>query len=188
MRRATGLIGGTMRNLSILLILSSFGASTLSATAEAEDTFAFAEYPVASIYDGKLKLPDFKRRDKDFASFKTRIIGGMKEGVTFAGEYSIVQFGCGTGCTHVVLANNQTGELHGFPRGGEFNQGLTLEYKANSRLMLARWYTDSFWETCVIESFFFSGEDWVAKEALAGTGEAICEGSITAGAEKARGF
>lgn len=68
----------------------------------------------------------------------------MKDGSGFAGEYSVIQFGCGTGCTSVVVANNRTGQLFSFPRGGEFNQGLTLEFNVNSNLMVARWYTDSF--------------------------------------------
>lgn len=160
----------------------------IPSVALATDNFDFAAYPVYETYGGKPHLPDFKGRDKDFASFKTRIINAMEEGVTFAGQYSIVQFGCGTGCTHVVVANNRTGELYGFSRGGEFNQALTLEFKVNSNLMLTRWYTDSMWEACVIESFVFDDGRWIAKEALAGTSDAVCGGVIAAGAKNARGF
>lgn len=157
--------------------------------AKSADSFDFNLYRVPKTYSGKLRLPDFKARDKEFADFRTRIIDAMKAGATFAGENSVAQFGCGTGCTHTVVANNRNGRLYWFPRGGEFNQGLTLEFKTNSNLMLARWFTDSLWETCVIESFVLDDKGrWIAKEALAGRGEAICDGGIAAGASKARGF
>lgn len=156
--------------------------------AQARDSFDFAAYPVGTSYQGRMQLPDFKARDKKFALFKTRIVEAMKEGVSFAGEYSIAQFGCGSGCTSVVVANNRTGELFDFPRGGEFNQALTLEFKANSKLMFARWYTDSLWETCVIESFVFDDGQWIAKDALAGNGDAVCSGNVAQGAIRARDF
>jgi hypothetical protein len=154
----------------------------------AADSFDFETYRVPDIYRSKPQLPDFKGRDKDFALFKTRIVDAMKKGVTFAGQYSTVQFGCGTGCSQVVVANNRTGQLYDFPRGGENNQALTLEYTVDSNLMLARWYTDSLWETCIIESFVLDGGRWIAKEALAGKGGEICEGGIAGGAVKARSF
>lgn len=152
------------------------------------DSFDFTAYRLPDVYQGKLNLPDFKGRDKDFALFKTRIVDAMKAGVTFATELSVMQAGCGTGCSFVVVANNRTGKLYGFPRGGENNQALTLEYTVNSNLMLARWYTDSMWETCVIESFVFDDGRWIAKAAVAGKGGEFCEGSVAAGAEKARDF
>ncbi len=145
-------------------------------------------FRIPKVYAGPSRRPDFKGRDKDFALFKTRISDAMKQGVTFAGEYSVAQFGCGTGCTRVVVANNRTGQLYGFPRGGEFNQALTLEFEPTSKLMLARWYTDSLWETCVIEALVFEEGKWLAEEAIAGKGDEVCEGGVAAGAAKARGY
>ncbi len=132
--------------------------------------------------------PAFDGRDKDFAPFKTRIVAAMKSGVSFAGEYSVAQVGCGTGCTNVVVANNRTGQLYHFPRGGEFNQALTLEHNADSNLMLARWYTDSLWETCVFESFLFDNGKWLANDAFAAKGDEICAGDVLEGAAKVRDF
>lgn len=178
-----------MRNVRFLLMLPIVvTASMLPAIAEADDNFDFAAHPVPTIYQGKARLPDFKGRDKDYALFKTRIVDAMKAGVTFAAELSVMDAGCGTACSFVVVANNRTGKLYEFPRGGENNQALTLEYTIDSNLMLARWYTDPTWEACVIESFVFEDGRWIAKAALAGKGEGGCEGSIAAGAERARGF
>lgn len=174
-----------MKRLKTLGLASALVAVSQCAL-QAADNFDFSAYPVGTTYKGKVQLPDFKARDTNFALFKTRITEAMREGVSFAGEYSIAQFGCGTGCTNVVVANNRTGQLFGFPRGGEFNQALTLEFKAHSNLMLARWYTDSLWETCVIESFTFDGGQWIAKDALAGKGDEVCSGEVAQGAIKAR--
>ncbi len=160
----------------------------VQAPVQAADGFDFSEHRVDRVFQGKLRLPDFEGRDKDFAFFKTRIANEMKEGVTFAGEYSVVQFGCGTGCTSVVVANNRTGQLYDFPRGGESNQGLTLEFNVSSNLMVARWYTDSSWETCVFESLLFEGGKWIAKAAFASTGDDICSVGVLEGVAKVRDF
>ncbi|KIQ02991.1 hypothetical protein RU07_10490 [Agrobacterium tumefaciens] len=150
------------------------------------DSFDFSSFQVRTFYQGKAKAPDFKGRDANLAPFGTRIKDAMKSGVTFAGEFSVVQFGCGTGCTTVVVANNRTGRLYSFPRGGEFNQGLTLEFKPSSNLMLVRWYTDSLWESCVLESLIFESGNWIAKDAFAGKGDEACAGDVLQSALKVR--
>ncbi len=170
-----------MKRLAISALLA-LAASTVSAS----DNFDFTAHRVEAVYEGKLRLPDFNGRDKDFALFKTRITKAMKAGVSFAGEYSVAQFGCGTGCTSVVVASNRTGQLYGFPRGGENNQGLELKFDIGNKLVLARWYTDSLWETCVIESIVFDDGRWIAGDALASKGDEACSGDILAGVKKAR--
>lgn len=157
-------------------------------TASASDDFNFADYPIDKVYTGKPHAPQFVGDNEGLSSFKTRIKDAMAAGSGFAGEYSVAQFGCGTGCTSVVVANNRTGELYPFPRGGEFNQALTLAFTAKSNLMVARWYTDSLWETCVFESFLFDHGKWVAKDALASKGEETCSGDVLRGVAKAREF
>ncbi|MDR6819585.1 hypothetical protein J2X76_004777 [Neorhizobium sp. 2083] len=145
------------------------------------DDIGFSAYPVESVYRGKPKTPDFAARDKAFSLFKTLILAGMKGGSTFAGEYSVIQFGCGASCTTVVVANNRTGELFDFPRGGETNQGLEVKFDLKSKLMLARWYTDTSWEGCIFESLLFQNGEWIAKTAVAsGTAgpSGGCDGDI----------
>jgi hypothetical protein len=112
----------------------------------------------------------------------------MKAGPNFAGEFSVIQFGCGAGCTSVVVANDRTGKLFDFPRGGEDNEALTLSFQVNSKLVVARWYTDSLWETCVFETLVFESEKWNTKGAVAAKGDAACEGDPVKGLAKARGF
>lgn len=173
--------GVNSRALTLLLLfLSPFAAWAAE--------LGFSDFPVGSVYSGKPAKPDFLKRDKGFAAFKTRILNGMNAGPNFAGEYSVIQFGCGTGCSTAIVASNRTGEVFGFPRGGEFNQALTLSYQANSRLMIARWYTDSLWETCVFESLVFENENWITKEALASKGDNACESDPVKGFAKAKGL
>lgn len=154
-------------------------------TASASDGFNFSAYTVGKVYTGKPHAPKFVGNNEGLSSFKRRIKDAMAGGSVFAGEFSVAQFGCGTGCSSVVVANNRTGDLYPFPRGGEFNQALTLAFTAKSNLMVARWYTDSHWETCVFEAFLFDDGKWVAKDALASKGDDVCSGDVIQGAYKA---
>ncbi|WP_426237544.1 hypothetical protein [Pararhizobium sp. DWP1-1-3] len=97
------------------------------------------DYSVEDIFTGKTKLPDFKARDAKFNSFRTRIRNALNGGLNFAGEYSVVQIGCGKGCTFVVVASNRTGQPFNFPRGGEDSMYLSLKYQLSSRLFTTQW-------------------------------------------------
>jgi|AraplaMF_Col_mMF_1032025.scaffolds.fasta_scaffold01330_10 hypothetical protein len=116
-------------------------------------------FPVDQVYRGKTAKPDFTGDREDFKNFRTRIRKGMAEGPDFAGEFSVIQFGCGTGCSMVIVANNKTGRPYSFPRGGEDNMYLTLKYKLDSRLMVAQWGSyDS--GKCYMEYFDFVKGSW----------------------------
>jgi len=124
-------------------------------------------YDVSDIYTGVTTYPDFRGRDVMFKTFRTRIKNGMKAGPSFAGEYSVIQIGCGSGCSFVVVASNRTGQAFNFPRGGEENMYLALKYRLSSRLLTAQWasYDD---DKCYVERFEFSGSDWksLSKDAV----------------------
>lgn len=117
------------------------------------------DFAVSSTYSGKTKLPDFKGRDRDYNNFRTRIRDGMKGGANFAGQYSVIQIGCGTGCTFVIVANNRTGKPSSFPRGGEDNMYLSLSFRKSSRLLAAQW-ADYSTSKCYLEHFEFTRESW----------------------------
>jgi hypothetical protein len=121
--------------------------------------FYATDYPAQPVYRGKAAKPDFSGGNAHFKSFRTRIREGMAQGPDFAGEFSVIQFGCGTGCSSVVVANNRTGQPYDFPRGGEDNMYLTLKYHIDSRLMVAQWGSyDS--GKCLMEYFDFSRGIW----------------------------
>ncbi|MEY9097986.1 hypothetical protein ABIA24_000895 [Sinorhizobium fredii] len=137
-------------------------AQSESATTEPKanaDLIRAEQFPVTDIFSGKTTLPDFKGRDKAFNNFRTRIRNGMKEGPNFAGEYTVIQIGCGTGCSFVIVGNNRTGQPFDFPRGGEDNMYLSLEYQLTSKLMTAQW-ADFDQSSCFVEQFKFDGSAW----------------------------
>jgi len=181
----------TAANLSMETVLKTLSLIAVSIIAIGSDfarasDLEFSAFPAQGLFRGKAQMPDFNGQARDFAPFRTRVTDAIKSGVAFAGEYSVAQFGCGTGCSTVILANNRTGQVYDFPRGGEFNQALTLEFKPNSKLMLARWYTDSLWETCVLEAFLFEDGRWIAKEALAAKTEEACTGEVSNGLARSK--
>ncbi|TCP80790.1 hypothetical protein C8J31_11430 [Rhizobium sp. PP-CC-2G-626] len=119
-----------------------------------------SDYPSRGELKGKTSLPDFKNRDRDFNAFRTRIRDGMKQGPNFAGHYSVIQFGCGTGCSGVVVADNRTGQPAWFPRGGEDNMYLDLLFQLDSRLLAAQWL-DHEAGRCFTEFVDYDRSKWI---------------------------
>lgn len=115
-------------------------------------------YSVEAIYQGDLVYPDFKGRDRQFASYRTRLRNSVRQGPNFAGRYSLVQFGCGTGCTGVFLTDVSTGKVFSFPRGGEANLYLSLKFSLNSYLLTSRWVGND--SRCVEEKFLWKNEEF----------------------------
>lgn len=71
----------------------------------------FDDYKVDKVYDGQLAPPNFKT-DPSANYFKTRIIEGCKEeGVNFAGQYTIVEWGCGALCRQMAIVDRISGQL-----------------------------------------------------------------------------
>jgi hypothetical protein len=46
-----------------------------------------SSYAAQGRFSGKTVMPDFKGRDREFNSFRTRIRDGMRQGPNFAGQY-----------------------------------------------------------------------------------------------------
>ena len=129
--------------------------SLSAAPTPARAQFSFAEFP-APAFKGKTVLPKFKGRDKEFKDYRTRIVNALKEGPNFAGEFSLVQIGCGTGCSFVFVASNRTGEVFAVPVGGEDNLYLDLAFEKGSRLLATQWASEKN-STCNIEWFEWTG-------------------------------
>ncbi|MBO0128989.1 hypothetical protein [Agrobacterium sp. OT33] len=119
----------------------------------------FSSYPTQGRFSGKTVMPDFRGRDREFNSFRTRIRDGIRQGPNFAGRYTLIQIGCGTGCSFVIAANNQTGRPGSFPRGGEEHMYLSLDFRRDSRLVAAQWLNYDT-KTCVVEFFDFDRDTW----------------------------
>lgn len=117
-------------------------------------SYSFADFSVPTVYPGPLRMPDFRGRDRDYATYRTRISEGIKAGPNFAGRYSLVQIGCGTGCRFVLLADVSTGKVYNFPLGGEEYLNLDLNYQLQSSMIIARWEG----QKCFQEYFIWKGE------------------------------
>ncbi|UFS85071.1 hypothetical protein LPB79_32175 (plasmid) [Rhizobium sp. T136] len=118
-----------------------------------------SQLPVFRIYNGPNNYPDFSGRDQRFSNFRIRIADGMTDGPKFAGEYSVIQFGCGTGCSVAYLGNNRTGEVFDVPVGGEDNMYLNLKFQLDSRLLVAQW-ADNDPGKCFVDFFSFDDGAW----------------------------
>lgn len=114
-------------------------------------------FSVSGIYAGPIRLPDFKGRDRDFATFRTRISNGMKAGVNFSGQYAITQIGCGSSCSIAFVSDLKTGHQFRFPYGGEDAGPMTLKHSAGSRLLIATWRDG---DQCVLGSMIFNAGTW----------------------------
>jgi len=134
----------------ILIALISMLASPTDA-AGTKPTLAsdFADFPAPKIYRGSPHRPDFRGRDREHVGFKTRICMGLKAGPNcarpkigpnFAGKYSLIEFGCGTGgCVMGFVTDLTTGRVLPLPVEGENYMYLDLSYRLDSRLISARW-------------------------------------------------
>lgn len=94
--------------------------------------YNFDDFPVENVYEGEPVKVDFSTRP-DAKMFITKIIEGAQAGPNFAGSYTVVDWGCGTACQMNAVVDAQTGEVVEYA----FGSNLGLEYKLNSRLLIA---------------------------------------------------
>src|SRR5437868_1859738 len=82
------------------------------------------------------------RSAKGASSFRTRLREGAREGVNFAGHYTMVQWGCGAGCLDAGVIDAKTGmvylpdEIAGFMVWFWNDNDEALQFKPNSRLLV----------------------------------------------------
>ena len=134
----------------------------------------FDSHPVGNVYHGPPAMPDFQSRDREFKDIRTRLRNGIKEGTNFAGRYKVIQIGCGSGCTFVVVADVSTGQVYSVPSGGETDQMLRLEYRVSSNL-IRTWWVPNLDKTdkCLHEDFLFTGGHF---RSLGRSGPVACPG------------
>ena len=97
----------------------------------------FEHYPVAKIFKAKpapVRISGARAR-----KFQTRIREGAKKGPNFAGHYTIVTWGCGSGCLGLAFVDAQTGRVQMSADVPEvisrFNEEA-LQYRINSKLLI----------------------------------------------------
>jgi hypothetical protein len=90
---------------------------------------SFKDYP-ADIYEGKLADPDFST-NPDAKRFITRIKNECANGINFAGQYTLVTWGCGSPCQSGVVVNRKTGKIF-----GGYATALGSEFKKDSKMII----------------------------------------------------
>src|SRR5689334_16959216 len=103
-----------------------------------QGTPRYEDYAVAKTYKGKPALPLIN--NSQARAFRTRLREGAAKGPNFAGHYTIVTWGCGTGCQQMAVVDAQTGRVY-FPKSlstitynlVENMEDAGLKYRLNSR-------------------------------------------------------
>ena len=103
----------------------------------------FAQYPVADVYHGPVRLPDFKKRDRSFSTYRTRIREGLRGGANLAGHYALIGWGCGTECVNYVVGDVRTGRMFDVHIGGDDFLELKLDVRLTSRFVVANWVAET---------------------------------------------
>ena len=138
----------------LVLIVLTLGAVSAPPVLAQPRGPSFGSYR-AALYRGRIAAPNFQRAPQ-YRQFRTRIVEGART-VNFAGRYALVRFGCGAGCTSNVVVDVSSGRIIDFPLGGEDNYHLDLNFRADSRLVRARWETQGADEACIHQALVFNG-------------------------------
>lgn len=70
----------------------------------------FEDYPAREVYKGRIApvILDTRRA----RMFRSRLREDSRQGVNFAGHYTVVFWGCGTGCAHLAVVDAKTGRVY----------------------------------------------------------------------------
>lgn len=72
----------------------------------------FENYPAGELYKGP--IAPVRLDSRGARMFRTRLREGSRGGPNFAGHYTVVIWGCGTGCAQMGVVDARTGRVH-FP-------------------------------------------------------------------------
>ncbi|HKO96564.1 MAG TPA: hypothetical protein VJU86_06220 [Pyrinomonadaceae bacterium] len=100
----------------------------------------FEDFKVSEVFKGKpasVKLSSRRARQ-----FRTMLKTNVEKGVNFAGHYTVATWGCGSDCRSIAIIDARNGNVYFTPSllwiGGLLaQQGDRLEFRANSRLLIA---------------------------------------------------
>ena len=99
---------------------------------QGDDLRRFQDYPIGNVFRGPVAPADIDSAPYG-RMFRTRLREGANGGPNFAGEFTVVMWGCGTSCQLMAVVNARTGQLS--------QQTLLtangVEYRVDSRLLIA---------------------------------------------------
>jgi hypothetical protein len=126
-----------------LIVFLGFLSLSSSLLAQGSSPPQFEDYP-AGVYKGERVAP--RVGIGEARTFRTMLRQGAKDGINFAGHYTVVFWGCGAGCLIVGIIDVKTGtvyfpkELNGFGVWYWDKNMEALQFKPRSRLIIMSGY------------------------------------------------
>ncbi|MDX5418046.1 MAG: hypothetical protein LPK07_02145 [Hymenobacteraceae bacterium] len=87
-------------------------------------------YDVGDMYSGRLAPLDLSSH-AEARTYRTALSRGLKQGVNFAGRYTVVTVGCGTSCQQHFVIDRQSGKIM-----DKLQSSVGASYSADSRLFI----------------------------------------------------
>lgn len=87
-------------------------------------------FAIDEVYTGKLAPLD-ETSHADAKNLRTALRNGLKEGINFAGQYTVVTIGCGTSCQQHFVVDRKNGKILDRIQGS-----MGAKHEANSRLFI----------------------------------------------------
>jgi hypothetical protein len=154
----------TLRRSSAAVVLCVCAAtiSALGARARRERPAPrFEDYPVREVYRGpvaRVRLDSGRAR-----MFRTRLREDSRGGPNFAGRYTVVVWGCGTGCAQMGVVDARTGQVY-FPPveymdipDMEDAESRSRVFRLDSRLLVITQYHYDTQRTYTAYYYLFGG-------------------------------
>lgn len=113
----------------VLIIAKNIDESKLEIYEKLNPKYSFDRYKT-ELYNGKLAKPDFNSYP-DEKRFTTRIIEECKNGINFAGRYTLVIWGCGSPCQSGVIVDRINGKIY-----SNYFSTFGSEFKKDSRMII----------------------------------------------------
>jgi hypothetical protein len=128
-----------MRVRQILkLIICLFSISIIGISSQQKE-LSFEDFPVKRVFRNKPIQPDVTRGQA--RSFRTEIQRQARSGPNFAGNYTFVNWGCGTCCSQFAIVDAISGRVY-FPgfnvtcTNTSQGMGHDFQYRINSDLLI----------------------------------------------------
>ncbi len=87
-----------------------FTPATIRASDLPADAPRFEQFAVTERFAGKPAAPDVRSHPRS-RMFRTMIRAGAQQGPNFAGHYTLVHWGCGSGCSAYAIVDARTGRV-----------------------------------------------------------------------------
>lgn len=87
-------------------------------------------YAVEKVYSGNMPALD-ERSHPDAGTFKSALRDGLRDGVNFAGKYTVVSVDCGSSCQQHFIVDRENGKIT-----ENIQSSVGAKFSANSRIFI----------------------------------------------------